>query len=191
VARDVARAMRIASVGTLVALTALAAVAHGARAPKVVDLKKAERVTASTHGATIAAEFEWFCWTFAPTSSSGIPTIARLCVDTVARLPAPKLPIHARGAVTLRTGAPARAVHAVLESPMRRRIGRTIRGRRVNRRGTRWRVFLPRDLTNVRFVFAVVDYTVRVNGDQFGGEIPFVVGVRVHRHDELPRANPG
>ena len=174
--------MRIASVAALVALTAPAAVAQGARAPKVVDLEQAERVTASSHGATIAAEFERFCWNLAPTSSSGV-AFARLCVDTVVRLPAPKLPIHAGGAVTLRTGAPARAVHAVLESPMRRRIGRTIRGRRVNKRGTRWRVFLPRDLTNVRFVFAVVDYTVRLDGNRFGGEIPFVVGVRVHRHD--------
>lgn len=175
--------MRIACVATLVALTAPAAVAQGARAPNVVDLEQAERVTASSHGATAAAEFEWFCWNFAPTSSSAMATFARLCVDTVVRLPAPKLPIHAGGAVTLRTGARARAVHAVLESPMRRRIGRTIRGRRVNKRGTRWRVFLPRDLTNVRFVFAVVDYTVRLDGNRFGGEIPFVVGVRVHRHD--------
>jgi hypothetical protein len=174
------------SVATLVALTAFVAVAHGAPAPKVVDLEQAERVTASSHGATIAAEFEWFCWRFAPSSSSGMATFAGVCIDTVVRLPAPKLRIHARGAVTLRTGAPARAVQAVLESPMRRRIGRTIRGRRVNKRGTCWRVFLPRDLTNVRFAVAVVDYTVEINGNPFGGEIPFVVGVRVHRHDRLP-----
>ena len=182
------RTVRGACVATLVALTALVAVARGAPAPKVVELEQAERVTASSHGATVAAEFEWFCWRFAPTSSG---TFAGVCIDTVLRLPAPKLRIHARGALTLRTGAPAQAVQAVLQSPMRRRIGRTIRGRRLNKRGTRWRVFLPRDLTNVRFAVAFVDYTVKLDGNRFGGEIPFVVGVRSHRHDRLPPATPG
>jgi hypothetical protein len=173
---------RAVAFGPLAALLILVGTAQGASTAKVPDLVKAERVTASSHGQNFRAHFGSFCWRYAPPASPDIKTVAGLCVDTIAFTPPPRLPIHANGGVTLRTEAPARAIHADLRRLDGSPIGRTRRARRVNKRGTRWRVFLPRDIGGVRILGLDVDYTVRVNGVQAGGHIPFSVGVRVHQH---------